>query len=63
MSSPFLALTALPVLETRLGDGVRGLIASPGGNGVLNDGLIRAYEVVMKIAGDHDWQTTNYESP
>lgn len=63
MSSPFLALTALPVLESWLGDGVRGLIARPGGNGVLNDGLIGAYEVVMKIAGDRDWQKVHYESP
>lgn len=61
MSSLFLALSALPVLEAWLGDGVQGLIARPRGNGVLNDGLIGAYEVV--IAGEHDWQTEHYESP
>lgn len=63
MSSPFLALSALPVLETHLTDGVRGLMARPRGNGVLNDGLVGAYEVVMKIAGERDWQTEHYESP
>lgn len=63
MSSPFQAPSALLVLETCLGNGVRGLIAHPGGNGVLNDGLTRAYEVVMKIAGERDWQTAHYESP
>lgn len=39
------------------------LIARPGGNGVLNDDLTRAHEVVMKIAGERDWQTAHYESP
>lgn len=51
------------MLEAWLGDGVRGLIAGPRGNGVLNDGLTGAYEVVMKIAGERDWQTERYESP
>lgn len=51
------------MLETWLGDGVKGLIARPGGNGVLNDGLTGAYEVAMKIAGERDWQTVHYESP
>lgn len=51
------------MLETGLSDGVRSVIARPRGNGVLNDGLIGAYEVVMKIAGVRDWQTEHYESP
>lgn len=59
MSSPAPALSALPVLETCLGEGVRGLIARPGDNGVLNDGLIGAYEVVMNLAGECDWQTAH----
>lgn len=59
MSSPALALSALSVLETWLGESVRGLIARPGDNGVLNDGLIGAHEVVMNIAGECDWQTAH----
>lgn len=51
------------MLETWLGDGLRGLIACPGGHGVLNDDLTGAHEVVMKIAGERDWQTAHYESP
>lgn len=46
-----------------------GLIASPGSNGVrnlsqgcLNDGLIRVCGVVMKTAGESDWQIAHYES-